>query len=739
MIYRNTILYILLFIKICVIYSQNVNITAIVHSFYDNEYIYYRVLTDGFNEYSRENGLGINIQLIVLTPENSTSDFENYGTMIDSLLKRKSTKYDIIYYYSAYTKKYGNHFLNIRDYISEDYIKIFDERLLEETCSSYDKTLVSLPVFIDISTLLSNQVLLQKYNKDIPKTWDELLSTSKYIYDEEKKLNNTIIRYYSTMNENSGSVSVYEFINSFRKSNDSPHPEITSKTTVEALKKIKEMKDELGEDILSLPEDQLISIILNGGNALFIRYFYIMHDPMFKATALPGRKEGVSGTVVISTNIAVNKYINEDKKKAAAEFLKFLASKESQKKYIINNNLYSGVMDLYDDEEVCSIRECDVVKDAYPFSFMNNDIKLFGDDNYHINYRENMFDYIYRDKPVSVVLKKIEDITKIYKLSLKTKDSSSGLIIFIIYLSFVLWMISSLIFIFIKKFESRFMFLSNKLWIITTLGSLTLISSLLTLYGDVTNASCHLKITLINVGFVLSIYPSLNTLIINFPENNKISFWFKKCKYISLLITMIFTATLNGIFAMVSYDSREITMSDKRLYKKCIMNNKFGNAFYYVIQFYNILVIVISLILIFMEWNIKETSLDVKYLATAMFMDILSLIIFNIIDKITFKNYVIYNVLLAVTILIFAVLNHLFIYFIRILPIFEYNSKFEDSRKILGKISKNDSKKESSLSNSTNDGSAKMSATSSNDTQLNKITKKIISYHNKTSSNSSLN
>ena len=32
-----------------------------------------------------------------------------------------------------------------------------------------------------------------------------------------------------------------------------------------------------------------------------------MHDSIYIATALPGRKEGVSGTVVISTNIAVNK------------------------------------------------------------------------------------------------------------------------------------------------------------------------------------------------------------------------------------------------------------------------------------------------------------------------------------------------------------------------------------------------------------------------------------------------
>jgi len=46
-----------------------------------------------------------------------------------------------------------------------------------------------------------------------------------------------------------GSMSVYEFINSYRESNDSPHPKLRSKTTIEALEKLKEMKDEIGEGI----------------------------------------------------------------------------------------------------------------------------------------------------------------------------------------------------------------------------------------------------------------------------------------------------------------------------------------------------------------------------------------------------------------------------------------------------------------------------------------------------------
>jgi len=66
--------------------------------------------------------------------------------------------------------------------------------------------------------------------------------------------------FYKVLNKNyiyifiitaySGSMSLYEFINSFRESKNSTHPELRSKTTKEALAKIKEMKNEIGEGIL---------------------------------------------------------------------------------------------------------------------------------------------------------------------------------------------------------------------------------------------------------------------------------------------------------------------------------------------------------------------------------------------------------------------------------------------------------------------------------------------------------
>jgi len=128
-------------------------------------------------------------------------------------------------------------------------------------------------------------------------------------------------------------------------------------------------------------------------------------------------------------------------------------------------------------------------------------------------------------------------------------------------------------------------------------------------------------------------------------------------------------------------------------------------------------------------------------------MDVLSLILLNIIDKIKFKDYVIYSELLAISVLVFSVSNYFFIYFIRILPMFDNESGHENSRKILGKVSNTgayDSKKFSSINMSIRDPSygnfdniVADSTISSSNSKIIELSKKIMNYHNQT--NISLN
>eukprot|EP00833_Pecoramyces_ruminatium_P013862 jgi/Orpsp1_1/1187894/evm.model.d7180000061000.1 len=109
--------------------------------------------------------------------------------MVDTLLGKHSKKYDIYFFYSTSTEDYGSHFVNLEQYLSKEHIENFDSIILNKLCL-YNNKVVALPVTLDIDALYSNQALLNKYNKNIPKTWDELIETSKYILNEERKVNN---------------------------------------------------------------------------------------------------------------------------------------------------------------------------------------------------------------------------------------------------------------------------------------------------------------------------------------------------------------------------------------------------------------------------------------------------------------------------------------------------------------------------------------------------------------------
>ncbi len=112
---------------------------------------------------------------------------------------------------------------------------------------------------------------------------------------------------------------------------------------------------------------------------LFARFFCISHVKTYIRSALPGNKRGVSGSVVIQNNFAINKYINENRKHAVTKFIEFVASKKVQKIIIILHSLPTALSELYSDTEVYKKIECQIIQD--PFSFMSNIIKFLADNN----------------------------------------------------------------------------------------------------------------------------------------------------------------------------------------------------------------------------------------------------------------------------------------------------------------------------------------------------------------------
>ncbi|ORX76240.1 hypothetical protein BCR32DRAFT_304052 [Anaeromyces robustus] len=197
----------------------------------------YSFIIDDFNKYSYENNLNIEIKFNLISGDNSTSSYVDYGSLVEVLLKKKM--------------------INM--------IFIFMIMFIRQ----------SLPITLEYSVLYSNMILLNKYNKTVPKTWNELLETGKYILNEEKKQNNTdLIGYNGLFNYDvEGICSINEFIYSYRNSVDSSFPDLTSQESIDALEMIKKLKNELSSDYDFKLNNDYAMLKLFDGNAIFIKFW----------------------------------------------------------------------------------------------------------------------------------------------------------------------------------------------------------------------------------------------------------------------------------------------------------------------------------------------------------------------------------------------------------------------------------------------------------------------------------
>eukprot|EP00833_Pecoramyces_ruminatium_P010649 jgi/Orpsp1_1/1184681/evm.model.c7180000090536.1 len=215
-------------------------------SAFDNSGITFKLYVDGFNKYAKENNIDIDLKMHLLTAYNFSITLENSNMMYESLLKKKRSKYDIYFYDSSWTQKFCPYFIDLRQYLEEEHINMYNKDIVSKTCLCQN-SLIGLPLVLNYDGLYSNKFLLQKYNKTVPKTWNELLETGKEILEKERALNNTELIGYNGLffNSEMGFLSIYEFIHSSREKIESPFPDITSKEALEATKLLKKIKEEI--------------------------------------------------------------------------------------------------------------------------------------------------------------------------------------------------------------------------------------------------------------------------------------------------------------------------------------------------------------------------------------------------------------------------------------------------------------------------------------------------------------
>jgi len=690
---------VILLLNISIINAFTLNVLSFFYNGSDDNFM---EIIRRYNKQNEDNNIDVTINVVPLNENNQTMKIEDYTNTIASLCIKKSTKYDVYIYYDYNIQSIASHLVNFKDYVDDEFINRFPPELINNSKTSEGK-IVGIPFSLTFFAFYANELLLSKYGLEIPKTWEEVVKTGKYILTQERELyNNTSLIGFNGLlsRDENGDLSLQSFFHSYRDSNN--HPKITydSQNAKDALAMIKKLKEEISSDEIFLSDLSLTFNKLFSGQALFIDLFYMGRLPFYKATALPGKNDKVSGTTCSSSNLLINKYISDDKKNAAVDFIKYITSDEIQREFFLSGQAFSPINKLY-DEEACQNIDCEVALGAQPYSFTLDEPEFLDKKFYSNKIKEYAYDYIYGNTALNDVIKKIVDLKKIYSVSLGTDDSSIGLNILIISIVILFLMCTFLTIYIVKtKCKTKSKFFPNDLWILSLVGTAIMVCANFTVFGEVTAAKCYLQTTIFNVGFYINISPIMVQVISNFPTSNKYTKWFgqQKNKYTFICSMILVQLFLIGLSMIKSYTVDIVIIENGENYLSCVMKNSFGKFMVNMIEIIQIVVNIVLLFFYFLEWNLIDTAFDIKVLFSLSVLDILCSIIYHVLKRIDFNNFIYSNLVSFLVITILPITNFIFVYLLKIKVLI--TGKSSSMENIMDEIRKSTGKNNTGTTNS---------------------------------------
>ena len=423
---------------------------------------------------------------------------------------------------------------------------------------------------------------------------------------------------------------------------------------------------------------------LGDGNGVFIKFNYI-NMPIyqgFKASILPGKKEGISGSIIGGYNIGLSKYALIENRESAVQAVLYITSKEIQKKMMINFKKFSGIASLFDDEENCEDEQlCDIHQKIQPIARPTT--MMYDYNTYSEKFRYYIYRYLYgKDdvKPMDM-LKKIDEISQFYYISITSTNHPIGKILTAIYLVIAFLILLSSYFVFNNDLQFFFSFLSKGFWIISLIGYVLMIGASYLDMGKVTAVSCSIKQLLQFLSFTFIYIPIFYKLLSNYPEENNYTEWIKKHPYFFLMIFVAIDLAMNSLNFFSPYIIENIVVPDGKNFQKCRTREDLTKFIIILSTMIKVVVLLESLILIYMEKNLKSTYYDVRFCISAFIIDFILVIIIATINLINIHNFTIYVLTRQMIFLTFVFSNYFFLYFIRVI-VTRINNDFYSKKEI---------------------------------------------------------
>jgi len=145
------------------------------------------------------------------------------------------------------------------------------------------------------------------------------------------------------------------------------------------------------------------------GKSIFIKY-WLVGEPFINTipyyfSITPGLKEGLSGSMIIGTNVGITKDLPKEKEEEVLDIFKYITSKEFQKKHSIEYIKIPAITELWDDKEICKGIKCDLTKNIQVIQRPKS-LKEGSDDSNN-NYKTYIYQYLYGNNTIEETLKQI--------------------------------------------------------------------------------------------------------------------------------------------------------------------------------------------------------------------------------------------------------------------------------------------------------------------------------------------
>lgn len=305
-----------------------------------------QLMKAAIDEWVKATGNQHRVEIIIL-PHSSN---ECYAMYLQSL-SANSFDVDILQMDTVFIDAFSKYIAPLDQFLSPDKLQTDDYFDAVKNCMLQDGHVVALPIYTDVEIMFYRKDLLEKYGREVPRTWEELYDTVLYIQNEERKSaqrENRKSRFFGLVFQGKAfemlTCNYVAFLDSFggKIIGDDGKAAVDSDTSVAAVSfMVKCLKNISSRSVLNYSEEDCRGLF-QSGNALFMPNWpyawALINDPSMglrgkigvmtipAASRAGGKESGtLGGWFFVLSSYSKHKSV-------AASLIKYLTSKAQQKK-----------------------------------------------------------------------------------------------------------------------------------------------------------------------------------------------------------------------------------------------------------------------------------------------------------------------------------------------------------------------------------------------------------------------